>query len=153
LDLPKGGVQKINILRQGVVEMKFNFEVPEPLQLSAPVSYYEDLLSDYRYLDISFLKMDTTGQVLGECVIGGINYTIKSYETAGLITSIEILDARETDSFLDIPLSLSSRKFVKALKDVGIEFEHNRDGITIPHDNGTIALSYQFGKVVAICWE
>ena len=133
--------------------MKFNFEVPEPLQLSAPVSYYEDLLSDYRYLDISFLKMDTTGQVLGECVIGGINYTIKSYETAGLITSIEILDARETDSFLDIPLSLSSRKFVKALKDVGIEFEHNRDGITIPHENGTIALSYQFGKVVAICWE
>lgn len=133
--------------------MKFNFEVPEPLQLSAPVSYYEDLLSDYRYRDISFLKMSTTGQVLGECVIGGINYTIKSYETAGLITSIEILDARETDSFLDIPLSLSSRKFVKALKDVGIEFEHNRDGITIPHDNGTIALSYQFGKVVAICWE
>ncbi|MDK4268940.1 hypothetical protein NLL38_08490 [Corynebacterium accolens] len=133
--------------------MKFNFEVPEPLQLSAPVSYYEDLLSDYRYRDISFLKMSTTGQVLGECVIGGINYTIKSYETAGLITSIEILDARETDSFLDIPLSLSSRKFVKALKDVGIEFEHNRDGITIPHDNGAIALSYQFGKVVAICWE
>ncbi|MBK4137690.1 hypothetical protein GWO52_04310 [Corynebacterium macginleyi] len=133
--------------------MKFNFEVPEPLQLSAPVSYYEDLLSDYRYRDISFLKMSTTGQVLGECVIGGINYTIKSYETAGLITSIEILDARETDSFLDIPLSLSSRKFVKALKDVGIEFEHNRDGITIPHENGTIALSYQFGKVVAICWE
>ena len=133
--------------------MKFNFEVPEPLQLSAPVSYYEDLLSDYRYRDISFLKMDTTGQVLGKCVIWGINYTIKSYETAGLITSIEILDARETDSFLDIPLSLSSRKFVKALKDVGIEFEHNRDGITIPHENGTIALSYQFGKVVAICWE
>lgn len=133
--------------------MKFNFEVPEPLQLSAPVSYYEDLLSDYRYRDISFLKMDTTGQILGKCVIGGINYTIKSYETAGLITSIEILDARETDSFLDIPLSLSSRKFVKALKDVGIEFEHNRDGITIPHENGTIALSYQFGKVVAICWE
>lgn len=132
--------------------MKFNFEVPEPLQLSAPVSYYEDLLSDYRYRDISFLKMDTTGQVLGECVIGGINYTITSYETAGLITSIEILDARETDSFLDIPLSLSSRKFVKALKDVGIEFEHDRDGITIPHDNGTIALSYQFGKVVAIYW-
>ena len=130
--------------------MKFNFEVPEPLQLSAPVSYYEDLLSDYRYRDISFLKMDTTGQVLGKCVIGGINYTIKSYETAGLITSIEILDARETDSFL---VSLSSRKFVKALKDVGIEFEHNRDGITIPHENGTIALSYQFGKVVAICWE
>ena len=133
--------------------MKFNFEVPEPLQLSAPVSYYENILSDYRYRDISFLKMSTTGQVLGECVIGGINYTIKSYETAGLITSIEILNARETDSFLDIPLSLSSRKFVKALKDVGIEFEHDRDGITIPHDNGTIALSYQFGKVVAICWE
>lgn len=133
--------------------MKFTFDVPEPLQLSAPVSYYEDLLSDYRYRDISFLKMSTTGQVLGECVIGGINYTIKSYETAGLITSIEILDARESDSFLDIPLSLSSRKFVKALKDVGIEFEHNRDGITIPHDNGAIALSYQFGKVVAICWE
>ena len=132
--------------------MKFNFEVPEPLQLSAPVSYYEDLLSDYRYRDISFLKMSTTGQVLGECVIGGINYAIKSYETAGLITSIEILNARETDSFLDIPLSLSSRKFVKALKDVGIEFEHDRDGITIPHDNGTIALSYQFGKVVAIYW-
>ena len=132
--------------------MKFNFEVPEPLQLSAPVSYYENILSDYRYRDISFLKMSTTGQVLGECVIGGINYTIKSYETAGLITSIEILNARETDSFLDIPLSLSSRKFVKALKDVGIEFEHNRDGITIPHDNGTIALSYQFGKVVAIYW-
>lgn len=133
--------------------MKFNFEVPEPLQLSAPVSYYENILSDYRYRDISFLKMSTTGQVLGECVIGGINYTIKSYETAGLITSIEILNARETDSFLDIPLSLSSRKFVKALKDMGIEFEHNRDGITIPHDNGAIALSYQFGKVVAICWE
>ena len=133
--------------------MKFTFEVPEPLQLSAPVSYYENLLSDYRYRDISFLKMDTTGQVLGKCEIGGINYAIKSYETAGLITSIEILDARESDSFLDIPLSLSSRKFVKALKDVGIEFEHNRDGITIPHDNGTIALSYQFGKVVAICWE
>ena len=132
--------------------MKFTFDVPEPLQLSAPVSYYENILSDYRYRDISFLKMDTTGQVLGKCVIGGINYTIKSYETAGLITSIEILDARETDSFLDIPLSLSSRKFVKALKDVGIEFEHNRDGITIPHDNGTIALSYQFGKVVAIYW-
>ena len=133
--------------------MKFNFEVPEPLQLSAPVSYYENILSDYRYRDISFLKMSTTGQVLGECVIGGINYTIKSYETAGLITSIEILNARETDSFLDIPLSLSSRKFVKALKDMGIEFEHNRDGITIPHDNGAIALSYQYGKVVAICWE
>ena len=133
--------------------MKFNFEVPEPLQLSAPVSYYENILSDYLYRDISFLKMSTTGQVLGECVIGGINYTIKSYETAGLITSIEILNARETDSFLDIPLSLSSRKFVKALKDMGIEFEHNRDGITIPHDNGAIALSYQFGKVVAICWE
>lgn len=133
--------------------MKFNFEVPEPLQLSAPVSYYENILSDYRYRDISFLKMSTTGQVLGECVIGGINYTIKSYETAGLITSIEILNARETDSFLDIPLSLSSRKFVTALKDMGIEFEHNRDGITIPHDNGAIALSYQFGKVVAICWE
>ena len=133
--------------------MKFTFEVPEPLQLSAPVSYYENILSDYRYRDISFLKMSTTGQVLGECVIEGINYTIKSYETAGLITSIEILNARETDSFLDIPLSLSSRKFVKALKDMGIEFEHNRDGITIPHDNGAIALSYQFGKVVAICWE
>ena len=132
--------------------MKFTFEVPEPLQLSVPVSYYENLLSDYRYLDISFLKMDTTGQVLGKCEIGGINYAIKSYETAGLITSVEILDARETDSFLDIPLSLSSRKFVKALKDVGIEFEHDRDGITIPHDNGTIALSYQFGKVVAIYW-
>ena len=132
--------------------MKFTFDVPEPLQLSAPVSYYENILSDYRYRDISFLKMSTTGQVLGECVIGGINYTIKSYETAGLITSIEILNARETDSFLDIPLSLSSRKFVKALKDVGIEFEHDRDGITIPHDNGTIALSYQFGKVVAIYW-
>ena len=132
--------------------MKFTFDVPEPLQLSAPVSYYENLLSDYRYLDISFLKMDTTGQVLGKCEIGGINYAIKSYETAGLITSIEILDARETDSFLDIPLSLSSRKFVRALKDVGIEFEHDRDGITIPHDNGTIALSYQFGKVVAIYW-
>ena len=132
--------------------MKFNFEVPEPLQLSVPVSYYENLLSDYRYLDISFLKMDTTGQVLGKCEIGGINYAIKSYETAGLITSIEILDARESDSFLDIPLSLSSRKFVRALKDVGIEFEHDRDGITSPHDNGTIALSYQFGKVVAIYW-
>ncbi|MEK0087620.1 hypothetical protein [Corynebacterium sp. KPL4072] len=132
--------------------MKFTFEVPEPLQLSVPVSYYENLLSDYRYLDISFLKMDTTGQVLGKCEIGGINYAIKSYKTAGLITSIEILDARESDSFLDIPLSLSSRKFVKALKDVGIEFEHDRDGITIPHDNGTIALSYQFGKVVAIYW-
>ena len=132
--------------------MKFTFEVPEPLQLSVPVSYYENLLSDYRYRDISFLKMDTTGQVLGKCEIGGINYAIKSYKTAGLITSIEILDARESDSFLDIPLSLSSRKFVKALKDVGIEFEHDRDGITIPHDNGTIALSYQFGKVVAIYW-
>lgn len=132
--------------------MKFTFDVPEPLQLSAPVSYYENILSDYRYRDISFLKMDTTGQVLGKCEIGGINYAIKSYETAGLITSIEILNARETDSFLDIPLSLSSRKFVKALKDVGIEFEHDRDGITIPHDNGTIALSYEFGKVVAIYW-
>ena len=132
--------------------MKFNFEVPEPLQRSVPVSYYENILSDYRYRDISFLKMDTTGQVLGKCEIGGINYAIKGSETAGLITSIEILDARESDSFLDIPLSLSSRKFVKALKDVGIEFEHDRDGITIPHDNGTIALSYEFGKVVAIYW-
>ncbi|MDK8671114.1 hypothetical protein [Corynebacterium sp. MSK195] len=132
--------------------MKFNFEVPEPLQLSAPVSYYENLLSDYRCRDISFLKMSTTSQVLGKCVIGGINYAIKGSETAGLITSIEILDARESDSFLDIPLSLSSRKFVKALKDVGIEFEHDRDGITIPHDKGTIALSYEFGKVVAIYW-
>ena len=54
----------MNILRQGVVEMKFNFEVPEPLQLSVPVSYYENLLSDYRTRDISFLKMDTTGQFL-----------------------------------------------------------------------------------------
>lgn len=132
--------------------MKFNFEVPEPLQLSAPVSHYEDLLSDYRYLDISYLGIGSTGQIFGKCEIGGINYAIKSYETAGLITSIEILDARETDSFLDIPLSLSSRKFVKALKDVGIEFEHDRDGITISHDNGTIALSYEFGKVVAIYW-
>ncbi|MDV2423894.1 hypothetical protein RAE13_05645 [Corynebacterium curieae] len=133
--------------------MKFNFEVPEPLQLSAPVSYYENLLSDYRTRDISFLKMDTTGQFFGKCEIGGIDYDVDGYESDGLITSVEILDARETDSFLDIPLSLSSRKFVKALKDVGIEFEHDRDGITIPHDNGTIALSYQFGKVVAICWE
>jgi len=140
-------------LRQGVVEMKFNFEVPEPLQLSVPVSYYENLLSDYRTRDISFLKMDTTGQFFGKCEIGGIDYDVDGYESDGLITSVEILDARETDSFLDIPLSLSSRKFVKALKDVGIEFEHDRDGITIPHDNGTIALSYQFGKVVAICWE
>ncbi|OFP22527.1 hypothetical protein HMPREF2996_11625 [Corynebacterium sp. HMSC066C02] len=79
--------------------MKFTFEVPEPLQRSVPVSYYENILSEYRYRDISFLKMDTTGQVLGKCEIGGINYAIKSYETAGLITSIEILDARETDSF------------------------------------------------------
>ncbi|MBS5997210.1 hypothetical protein ACUY3N_11325 [Corynebacterium tuberculostearicum] len=133
--------------------MKFNFEVPEPLQLSVPVSYYENLLSDYRTRDISFLKMDTTGQFFGKCEIGGIDYDVDGYESDGLITSVEILDARETDSFLDIPLSLSSRKFVKALKDVGIEFEHDRDGITIPHDNGTIALSYQFGKVVAICWE
>ena len=133
--------------------MKFNFEVPEPLQLSVPVSYYENLLSDYRTRDISFLKMDTTGQFFGKCEIGGIDYDVDGYESDGLITSVEILDARETDSFLDIPLSLSSRKFVKALKDVGIEFEHNRDGITIPHENGTIALSYQFGKVVAICWE
>ena len=133
--------------------MKFNFEVPEPLQLSVPVSYYENLLSDYRTRDISFLKMDTTGQFFGKCEIGGIDYDVDVYESDGLITSVEILDARETDSFLDIPLSLSSRKFVKALKDVGIEFEHDRDGITIPHDNGTIALSYQFGKVVAICWE
>ena len=132
--------------------MKFNFEVPEPLQLSAPVSYYENLLSDYRTRDISFLKMDTTGQFFGKCEIGGIDYDIDGFENAGLITSIEILNARETDSFLDIPLSLSSRKFVKALKDVGIEFEHDRDVITIPHDNGTIALSYQFGKVVAIYW-
>lgn len=133
--------------------MKFNFEVPEPLQLSVPVSYYENLLSDYRTRDISFLKMDTTGQFFGKCEIAGIDYDVDGYESDGLITSVEILDARETDSFLDIPLSLSSRKFVKALKDVGIEFEHDRDGITIPHDNGTIALSYQFGKVVAICWE
>ena len=133
--------------------MKFNFEVPEPLQLSVPVSYYENLLSDYRTRDISFLKMDTTGQFFGKCEIGGIDYDVDGYESDGLITSVEILDARETDSFLDIPLSLSSRKFVKALKDVGIDFEHDRDGITIPHDNGTIALSYQFGKVVAICWE
>ena len=133
--------------------MKFNFEVPEPLQLSVPVSYYENLLSDYRTRDISFLKMDTTGQFFGKCEIGGIDYDVDGYESDGLITSVEILDARETDSFLDIPLSLSSRKFVKALKDMGIEFEHNRDGITIPHDNGAIALSYQFGKVVAICWE
>ena len=133
--------------------MKFNFEVPEPLQLSVPVSYYENLLSDYRTRDISFPKMDTTGQFFGKCEIGGIDYDVDGYESDGLITSVEILDARETDSFLDIPLSLSSRKFVKALKDVGIEFEHDRDGITIPHDNGTIALSYQFGKVVAICWE
>lgn len=133
--------------------MKFNFEVPEPLQLSVPVSYYENLLSDYRTRDISFLKMDTTGQFFGKCEIGGIDYDVDGHESDGLITSVEILDARETDSFLDIPLSLSSRKFVKALKDVGIEFEHDRDGITIPHDNGTIALSYQFGKVVAICWE
>lgn len=133
--------------------MKFNFEVPEPLQLSVPVSYYENLLSDYRTRDISFLKMDTTGQFFGKCKIGGIDYDVDGYESDGLITSVEILDARESDSFLDIPLSLSSRKFVKALKDVGIEFEHNRDGITIPHENGTIALSYQFGKVVAICWE
>ncbi|MDK8469933.1 hypothetical protein [Corynebacterium accolens] len=133
--------------------MKFNFEVPEPLQLSVPVSYYENLLSDYRTRDISFLKMDTTGQFFGKCEIGGIDYDVDGYESDGLITSVEILDARESDSFLDIPLSLSSRKFVKALKDVGIEFEHNRDGITIPHENGTIALSYQFGKVVAICWE
>ena len=133
--------------------MKFNFEVPEPLQLSVPVSYYKNLLSDYRTRDISFLKMDTTGQFFGKCEIGGIDYDVDGYESDGLITSVEILDARETDSFLDIPLSLSSRQFVKALKDVGIEFEHNRDGITIPHDNGTIALSYQFGKVVAICWE
>ena len=133
--------------------MKFTFDVPEPLQLSVPVSYYENLLSDYRTRDISFLKMDTTGQFFGKCEIGGIDYDVDGYESDGLITSIEILNARETDSFLDIPLSLSSRKFVKALKDVGIEFEHNRDGITIPHDNGTIALSYQFGKVVAICWE
>ena len=132
--------------------MKFNFDAPEPLQLSVPVSYYENLLSDYRTRDISFLKMDTTGQFFGKCEIGGIDYAVDGYESAGLITSVEILDARETGSFLDIPLSLSSRKFVKALKDVGIEFEHNRDGITSPHDNGTIALSYQFGKVVAIYW-
>lgn len=133
--------------------MKFTFDVPEPLQLSVPVSYYENLLSDYRTRDISFLKMDTTGQFFGKCEIGGIDYDVDGYESAGLITSVEILNARETDSFLDIPLSLSSRKFVKTLKDAGIEFEHDRDGITIPHDNGTIALSYQFGKVVAICWE
>lgn len=133
--------------------MKFTFDVPEPLQRSVPVSYYENLLSDYRTRDISFLKMDTTGQFFGKCEIGGIDYDVDGYESDGLITSVEILDARESDSFLDIPLSLSSRKFVKALKDVGIEFEHNRDGITIPHENGTIALSYQFGKVVAICWE
>ena len=132
--------------------MKFNFDAPEPLQLSVPVSYYENLLSDYRTRDISFLKMDTTGQFFGKCEIGGIDYAVDGYESAGLITSVEILDARETDSFLDIPLSLSSRKFVKALKDVGIEFEHDRDGITIPHDKGTIALSYEFGKVVAIYW-
>lgn len=132
--------------------MKFNFEVPEPLQRSVPVSYYENILSDYRYLDISYLGIGSTGQIFGKCEIGGIDYDIDGFENDGLITSIEILDARETDSFLDIPLSLSSRKFVKALKDVGIEFEHDRDGITIPHDNGTIALSYEFGKVVAIYW-
>ncbi|MDK8472880.1 hypothetical protein, partial [Corynebacterium accolens] len=99
------------------------FDVPEPLQLSAPVSYYENLLSDYRYLDISYLGIGRTGQIFGKCEMGGIDYDIKGFENDGLIASVEILDARESDSFLDIPLSLSSRKFVKALKDVGIEFE------------------------------
>ncbi|MHC9583742.1 hypothetical protein ACQQ62_03665 [Corynebacterium diphtheriae] len=133
--------------------MKFTFEVPAPLQQVAPISYYESLLSNYRYRDISFLEMSTTGKILGECTISENNYTIQGSECDGLISSIEILDVREADSFLDIPLSLPNRKFVKALKDLSIEFDHDRDGVTIPLENGSIALSYQCGKVVAICWD
>lgn len=44
--------------------MKFTFEVPAPLQQVAPISYYESLLSNYRYRDISFLEMSTTGKFL-----------------------------------------------------------------------------------------
>ncbi|UWE87441.1 hypothetical protein NY054_08370 [Corynebacterium diphtheriae bv. mitis] len=100
-----------------------------------------------------FSKCRPQEKILGECTIGENNYTIQGSECDGLISSIEILDVREADSFLDIPLSLPNRKFVKALKDLSIEFDHDRDGINIHHENRVIALSYQFGKVVAICWD
>ncbi|VZH84110.1 hypothetical protein [Corynebacterium rouxii] len=132
--------------------MKFNFEIPAPLQLGTPISYYEGLLSDYRYLDISYLKMSFTGEIIGHCAVGNNDYTIRANVEGESVSSVEILDVLETDSFLDIPLSLPNRKFVKALKGLGIEFDHDRDGINIHHENRVIALSYQFGKVAAICW-
>ena len=61
--------------------MKFNFEVPEPLQLSAPVSYYENLLSDYRYLDISCLGIGRTGQIFGKCEMGASTTTLRALKT------------------------------------------------------------------------
>ncbi|CAB0892876.1 hypothetical protein [Corynebacterium diphtheriae] len=132
--------------------MKFTFEVPAPLQQVAPISYYESLLSNYRYLDISYLKMSFTGEIVGHCAVGDNDYTIRANVEGESVSSVEILDVLETDSFLDIPLSLPNRKFVKALKDLSIEFDHDRDGVTIHHENRVIALSYQFGKVAAICW-
>lgn len=133
--------------------MKFNFEVPAPLQLGVSVSYYENLLFNYRYLEVPYPGTGCNARFFGNCEIEGIGYEIEGCEEAGLINSIQILDARETDSFLDVPLSLPARKFVKALKGLGIEFEHDRSGINIPHEDNPIALSYLFGKVVGICWE
>ncbi|AEX75641.1 hypothetical protein ACQXZL_11230 [Corynebacterium diphtheriae] len=133
--------------------MKFNFEIPAPLQLGTPISYYKGLLPDYRYLDISYLKMSFTGEIVGHCAVGDNDYTIRANVEGESVSSVEILDVLETDSFLDIPLSLPNRKFVKALKDLSIEFDHDRDGVTIPLENGSIALSYQCGKVAAICWD
>lgn len=133
--------------------MKFNFTLPTPLQLGAPVSYYEDILSNYRYRDLSDIFNSAVGRFTGECTIGENVYTVQGSERGGLVSWIEILDARTTDSFLDIPLSLPNRKFIKALQELGYTFEHNRDGINISHEDCSIALSYQFGKVVAICWE
>ncbi|MHD0218261.1 hypothetical protein ACQZET_02185 [Corynebacterium diphtheriae] len=90
--------------------MKFNFEIPAPLQLGTPISYYKGLLPDYRYLDISYLKMSFTGEIVGHCAVGDNDYTIRANVEGESVSSVEILDVLETDSFLDIPLSLPNRK-------------------------------------------
>ena len=61
--------------------MKFTFDVPEPLQRSVPVSYYENLLSDYRYLDISYLGIGRTGQIFGKCEMGASTMTLMALRT------------------------------------------------------------------------
>lgn len=134
------------LLKSKDEEMDFSVGSPPVLKNGQPLEYYKqhcDVLHDSSFTD-------DFQWFIGRCMLGDRQRVVHLTAIDSVVVAIEIVQIFESDTFMEVPLSLPAAKFEEAIGAKGIVSSRFSDRIILYDD--FVRFGCDGGKIETVGW-